>query len=100
MPKSTPRISFFGGQLGSAVSFTDTQRAAIEKAYGHKLSSEAWDQIIAATNMYIKFTPAERHAVPIEVFLKKVQRLKAAVTLSPQGPLKKQFSAASRVSHK
>jgi hypothetical protein len=80
MPKPKPRISY-GGPSGSAISLNDAERAAIERAYGHKLPPLAWNEVIATTSLFSILSPSERSA-PVKVILKKLQRLKnTAVSL-------------------
>ena len=80
MPKSKPRITL-AGPMGRAISLSDTERAAIERVYGHKLPKLAWNKIIATTSLFTILAPTERSA-PVKVILKKLKDLKdAAVSL-------------------
>lgn len=70
------RIPFYP-HAGDVHIFTDSERKCIEKAYGQgTLSAEVWFKIAVATGLFTMGAPAERNAVSVKTFLRKLNGLR------------------------
>jgi hypothetical protein len=77
MARPLPRIHL-AKRAGKPVSFGVDDRARIEKAFGHKLSTEQWEQIAEKTSMLSSVLTRIRSAAEVTPVLKKVGKLTAA----------------------
>jgi hypothetical protein len=77
MARPNPRIDILK-RLGKPIAFSDEDRAAIEAKYGHKLTSEQWEQITSVTSVLTIFIPEIEGATRLRVVLSKFKKLEAA----------------------
>jgi hypothetical protein len=77
MARPLPRIHL-AKRAGKPVSFSVDDKARIEKAFGHKLSTERWEQITEKTSMLSSILTWIRSAAEATLVLKKVGKLTAA----------------------
>ena len=77
MARPKPRIDTLK-HLGKPIAFSVGDRAAIEAKYGHKLTSEQWEQITGVTSALTIFTPGIKDATRTPVLLSKLKKLEAA----------------------
>jgi hypothetical protein len=76
MAKYKKRIPQVPKEGAEPIAFNDSQRAAVEAAYGESLSEQIWTKIFVATGLYLNAAPSERTAVPIKKFLPRLNKLK------------------------
>jgi hypothetical protein len=77
MARPTPRIDLLK-RIGKPIAFSDEDRAAIEAKYGHKLTSEQWEQITGVTSIIVTLIPGIKGATRLRVVLSKFLKLEAA----------------------
>jgi hypothetical protein len=76
MGKYLKRIPQVPKEGAEPIAFNDSQRAAVEAAYGKSLSEQIWTKIFVATGLYLNAAPFDRTAVPIKKFLPRLDKLK------------------------
>jgi hypothetical protein len=77
MARPIPRIDLLK-RLGKPIVFSVDGRAAIEAKYGHKLTSEQWEQITDVTSILATFIPGITGATRLRAVLSKLLKLEAA----------------------
>jgi hypothetical protein len=77
MPRPKPRIDILKS-LGKPIAFSGHDRVAIEAKYGHKLTSEQWEQITNETSALTILTPGIKDATRLPVVLSKLKKLEVA----------------------
>lgn len=76
MGKYLKRIPQVPKEGAEPIAFDDSQRTAVEAAYGKSLSEQIWTKIFVATGLYLNAAPFDRTAVPIKDFLPRLNKLK------------------------
>ena len=77
MARPNPRIDVIK-HVGKRIAFSVNDRLAIEAKYGHKLTSEQWQQITGVTSVLTMFIPGINVATRARLGLSKFKKLEAA----------------------
>lgn len=77
MARPNPRIDVIK-RVGRPIAFSVHDRLAIEAKYGHKLTSEQWQQITDVTSELTILIPGIKVATRVRVVLPKFKKLEAA----------------------
>ena len=77
MARPNPRIDVIK-RVGRPIAFSVHDRLAIEAKYGHKLTSEQWQQITDVTSELTILIPGIKVATRVRLVLSKFKKLEAA----------------------